>query len=217
MQSRLLWLVEDDEAFAESIAYIIDGNSDLKVARHFLSAEEVLAHLKSLAFQSVPDMVLLDIQLPEMDGVALLTALGEFLPETPVVMMTLQDDQKSVVKALNAGAVGYLVKGEPHDKVLKVIRAGLDGEFLVVGKATQHVRSHFKDEVHVSTFGLTNRQLEVLLLMCNGMNKKQVAERLSISEATADNHFRNIYRKLGVRSAQAAVAVAYKNGLCNGA
>ncbi len=208
-----IWLIEDDKAFAESLKYIIDNISDLQCTKHFPSAENLLAFIKSPSYQAAPDLILLDIQLPGQNGFDTLRQLNPLMPGIPIVMMTMKDDKQSILEAMQSGAVGYIIKGDPYDKVLDVIHAALEGALLVTGLVKEKLLDHLHHEEKPADFNLTARQKEVLSLMCEGLTKAQIAVQLSISHATVDNHFRRIYQKLSVRSAHAAVATALKKGL----
>ena len=214
VRQKTIWLVEDEQAFADSLDYIFTNISDLRLTKHFPLAENLLDHIKSPAYTMAPDLILMDIRLDGgMSGLEAVKQLETLMPGIPIVMMTMNDDQDSVVAAMKAGAVGYIIKGDPYDKVLEVVRASMTGMLLVSEPVRDHLLDHIQKEDHVEDFDLTARQSEVLSLMCEGLSKGEIASQLKISHATADNHFRHIYQKLGVSSAHAAVAKAFKKGL----
>ena len=210
---KIIWLIEDDQAFAESMIYILDNISDLKCVKHFPAAEALLSFIKSPSYTRAPDVVLLDIQLPGQSGFETLKQLDELMPGIPVIMMTMKDDKKSIMEAMQLGAKGYIIKGDAYDKVIEVIRAVLKGAFLATGVVKEKLLDHLHQEEESVDYKLTDRQKEVLELMCDGLTKAQIAGRLDIKHSTADNHFRHIYQKLSVNSAHAAVAMALKKGL----
>ncbi len=213
-RQKTVWLVEDERIFAESLSYILTNISDIKLTKHFFLAEDLISHIESHAYTVAPDLILMDIRLEGgMNGYEATKLLQSMMPDIPVVMMTMNDDQKSLVAAMQAGAVGYIVKGDPYDKVIDKLRASMNGMLLISEPIRDHLLGHMRIRDEQVSFHLTKRQKEVLSLMCEGLSKSEIAVRLEISHATADNHFRHIYQKMGVSSAHAAVAIAYKNGL----
>lgn len=213
-RQKTIWLVEDEQSFADSLEYIFANISDLRLTKHFHLAEDLLEHVKSPAYTVAPDLILMDIRLVGgMSGLEAVEQLAPLMPGIPVVMMTMNDDQQSVVKAMQSGAVGYIIKGDPYDKVLEMVRASINGILMVSPPVKEHLLGHVKQKEDVKNYELTDRQSQVLVLMCDGMGRDEIAQQLEISPATADNHFRHIYQKLGVSTAQAAVAKAYKQGL----
>ena len=210
---RNIWLVEDEQSYADSLTYILNNISDLRCKKHFPSSEDLQEYIDSPMYNQAPDLVLMDIRLPGISGIEAVKMLKEKLPGIPVVMMTFNEDKKSIVEAMKAGAVSYIVKGSPFDQVVGTVRAALDGGLMVNGTVKDKLLEHLHEADNPRDYELTDRQMEVLLLMCEGMSKAQIADQLSIRHATADNHFRHIYQKLGVNSAHAAVSRAFKDGL----
>lgn len=213
-RQKTVWLVEDERTFAESLGYILTNISDIKLTKHFFMAEDLIAHIESSVYIVAPDLILMDIRLEGgMNGFEATEILQSIMPDIPVVILTMNDDQKSIIDAMQSGAVGYIVKGDPYDKVIDKLRASMNGMLLISEPIRDHLLGHLRVASQESSFKLTKRQTEVLILMCEGLSKGEIAKRLEISHATADNHFRHIYQKMGVSSAHAAVAIAYKKGL----
>ena len=210
---KSIWLIEDNQSFADSLAYIMNQMSDLRCTQHLQSAEELFSFISSPQYTQAPDLILMDIQLRGMSGIEAVSMLKNRMNDIPVVMLTLNDKRETILEAMRAGAVGYIVKGDPFDHILDVIRQAIQGRLLVSKDVKSKLLGHFHQERVRQKYELTSRQKEVLVLMCDGLSKAAIADQLSITRATADNHFRHIYQRLGVNSAHAAVALALKEGL----
>ena len=211
---NIIWLVEDEQAYAESLIYILDNVSGLHCKKHFFSSEELFEYIGSPLYTQAPDLILMDIHFAGgQSGIEAVRNLRKAMKNTPVVMMTMYDDRRRIMDAMKAGAVGYIVKGSPFDQVIDEIREALKGRLLLAEPIRNKFLNQLHDDSRPKAYDLTVRQLEVLALMCEGLSKADIARRLTIRHATADNHFRHIYERLGVNSAHAAVALALKEGL----
>jgi DNA-binding NarL/FixJ family response regulator len=156
------------------------------------------------------DVVLMDLRMPEMDGVQAIIALGAKVPGIRVLVLTTFDSDADVLPAIEAGATGYLLKDAPVEELLRAVRAAHRGESVlsptVAGQLMGKVR-------RPAGFKLTNRELEVLRLIADGASNRAAAKRLFISEASVKTHLQHIYDKLDVRDRAAAVGEAYRRGL----
>jgi DNA-binding NarL/FixJ family response regulator len=160
-----------------------------------------------LARELRPDVVLMDLRMPGMDGVAAITELG---PGVRVLVLTTYDTDSHVLPAIEAGATGYLLKDAPRADLLRAVRASARGEAVLAPS----VAARLMNRVRTPGGGpLSNRELEVLELVAAGATNREAAKRLFITEATVKTHLLNIYAKLGVSDRASAVAEAYNRGL----
>jgi DNA-binding NarL/FixJ family response regulator len=157
-----------------------------------------------------PDVVLMDLRMPEMDGVSAIRALREEGLRARVLVLTTYDTDSDVLPAIKAGATGYLLKDAPRDELFRAVTAAHRGESVlspaVAGRLMGSLRSPGKEP-------LSQRETEVLALIARGCSNRETAGRLFISEATVKTHLLHAYAKLGVRDRAAAVAVAFERGL----
>lgn len=158
-----------------------------------------------------PDIVLLDINLPGLDGVAVIRQLKEALPHVKVIMLTIYDDETHVLDALRAGASGYLLKDISPDGLIAALEQAAAGQSpmpaRIAGKVVRELRRVSHDDTQVP---LTPREIEVLRLVAQGKSNKAVAEALFVSEKTVKTHLTNIFRKLEAKDRTEAVVWAIK-------
>jgi DNA-binding NarL/FixJ family response regulator len=206
-----VWLVEDNDDFRSSIVELINETDSMKCERAFSSCEEAIACLQR---DEVPEVVLMDIGLPGMNGVEGVKRVKTLSPSTDVIMLTVYDDDENVFRAICAGASGYLLKNAPADSILNAIGEVLKGGAPMNGAIARRVLEMFaKTSVPKSEYGLTPREKEILQLLVDGFTMKQIAEKLFVSYHTIDTHQKNIYVKLHVHSRSGAVAKALKENL----
>ena len=163
---------------------------------------------RALAFH--PDVILMDLRMPEMSGVSAIKELAEKKVESRVLVLTTFDTDSDVLPAIEAGATGFLLKDAPREELLRAVRAAARGEAVlsprVGARLLDQVREPGKEAV-------SQRELEVLRLVASGSTNREVAERLFISEATVKTHLLHIYSKLGVNDRAGAVGAAFESGL----
>lgn len=157
-----------------------------------------------------PDVILMDLRMPGMDGVTAITELARRGVTARVLVLTTYDTDAYVLPAIEAGATGYLLKDAPRAELLRAVLAAADGQAVLAPS----VASRLMTQVRAPDAGpLSGRELEVLELVASGNNNREAAARLFITEATIKSHLLNIYTKLGVSDRAAAVAEAYNRGL----
>ncbi|HSK90061.1 MAG TPA: response regulator transcription factor [Euzebyales bacterium] len=157
-----------------------------------------------------PDVVLMDLRMPRMDGVTAIARIVELGVPSRVLVLTTYDTESHVLPAIEAGATGYLLKDAPSDELLRAVRAAARGETVLAPSVAAHLIGRVRRPVEEP---LSARELEVLRLVARGSTNRQVAATLFISEATVKTHLLHIYDKLAVNDRAAAVATAFERGL----
>lgn len=156
------------------------------------------------------DVVLMDLRMPELDGVQAIAALREAAPAVRVLVLTTFDSEADVLPAIEAGATGYLLKDATPEELVRAVRAAHRGESVLSPSVAGQLMGQLRKPARQP---LSNRELEVLRLVADGASNRIAAKRLFISEASIKTHLLHIYGKLGVRDRAAAVAEAYRRGL----
>lgn len=205
------WIVEDRDTLREAYAALIEGAGDLRLAGAYRTGEEAL---EALDDADPPDLVLMDIELPGIDGIETLKRVRAQAPDVRVLMLTIHEDRDSVFEALCAGAAGYVLKPASADSILRAIRDLLAGQVPMSPSIARRVLHIFRGLKHPkSRYGLSAREREILEHLVLARNRAEIARALSISEHTVGNHVRNIYRKLEVHTRAGAVAKAVSERL----
>jgi DNA-binding NarL/FixJ family response regulator len=215
MKEIQVWLVEDNEIYRRGLVRALDVAKGIHCSGNFDRAE---AALDAIAEGSHPSVILLDVGLPGMDGLA---ALGEFrkrIPDCNVVILTVFNDPDKIFKAVCAGANGYLLKSESSDSVMNAVRQAAEGGAPMDTSVAQRVLGLFDrfkktNGTTEDDYGLSPREKDVLEQMADGMLTKEIANILKISTHTVTNHIRSIYSKLHVNTNTGAVAKAIREGL----
>lgn len=215
-RTRVL-LVDDHALFREGLAGIIRAQPDLEVVGDANDGLEALVKARELK----PDLVLMDIQMPGMDGLEATRQIKQALPETIVVVLTVRDDDEKLFEALKHGAQGYLLKDIRSHEMLEKLRAALSGDAAFSPALAGKVLSEFRrlslrpeiEPCEGEEGILSNREIEVLSLVATGATDKDVAEQLVISLNTVKTHMRNILSKLHVSSRKEAAKAAQDKGL----
>ncbi len=212
MSDPIRILVADDHPVVrDGLVAILSTQPDLQVVAEAGSGTEVLERVA----QTSPDVILLDLEMPEMDGVTTLHHLQELSPDVPVLIFTAFDTDERILAAVQAGAQGYLLKGAPRDEVFNAIRVvHSGGSLLQPVVASKLLRQMTQEREAASEFEeLTPRELEVLQLLAQGLQNKEIASQLVISERTVKFHVSSILGKLDAGNRTEAVAIAAQQGL----
>jgi DNA-binding NarL/FixJ family response regulator len=208
-----IWAVEDNTAYRNALVFIFKKAEGLEL-QPFSNAEDALAALRGA---EAPDAILLDVQLPGMDGISAISRFKELAPNVCIVMLTVFEDPDKVFRALCAGASGYLLKTLPAERIVEAIREAVAGGAPMSPGVAKAVLGRFVELATPgrggSDYDLSEREREVLELMTQGLIKKEIADRLGLSFHTVSTHLRNIYTKLHVGTRGAAVAKALKEKL----
>ena len=202
---RLL-IVDDHPVVRNGLHGMFAGDPEFEVVGEAADGAEAVAYAQALD----PDVVLMDLRMPGMDGVAAIRKLATLAIRAKVLVLTTYDTDSDVLPAIEAGATGYLLKDTPRAELLRAVRAAARGEAVlsptVATKLLGQVRAPAKDD-------LSKRELEVLALIAKGATNREAAAKLFISEATVKTHLLHLYAKLGVSDRAAAVATAFARGL----
>ena len=195
--------VDDHPMVREGIAALIASQSDMKLVAEASTGREALDQFR----EQRPDLALMDLQLPDMDGVEAMAAIcGEF-PEARIIVFTTYKGDVKVLRALKAGARAYLLKGLLRKELLEAIRAVHAGQKRIPPEVASVLADHAIDDA------LTSREIDVLRLIAGGNANKLIADQLSIGEETVKGHVKNILSKLRASDRTHAVTVALKRGI----
>jgi DNA-binding NarL/FixJ family response regulator len=204
-------IVDDHPVVREGLAGMISTQGDMRVVGEAGNGVEALR----LAHGLSPDLILMDLQMPNLDGAAAIRQIRKDLPDTRILVLTAFDSDERILHSIEAGAQGYLLKGVPRDELFRAIRVVAEGGSLlqpsVAAKLLNRVGQMLKQEE--ATEHLTDREMEVLRLLARGNRNKEIAEALIISERTVKFHVGVIFQKLGVSNRAEAVSKAIQTGL----
>jgi two-component system NarL family response regulator len=207
-------VVDDQELFRRGLTMLLGVEDDIEVVGE--AGDGVAA--TELAATAVPDVILMDVRMPKRSGIEACIAIKEAAPTARIIMLTVSDEEADLYDAVKNGASGYLLKDSSIDEVAQAVRVVADGQSLISPSMAIKLLDEFKqmsrsDRQQVPTPRLTDRELEVLKLVAQGLNNREIAKRLFISENTVKNHVRNILEKLQLHSRMEAVMYAVREKL----
>jgi DNA-binding NarL/FixJ family response regulator len=206
-----LWVVEDDAMYRNSIQEVLNQMEGMRCEHAFSSCEEVL---KLMEKEYAPEVVLMDIGLPGMDGIEGLKRIKSISPATDIIMLTIHEEDDKVFKAICSGANGYLLKSSTSEEIIHAIKEVQGGGAPINAQIARKVLDMIAHtNPPTPDYGLTNREKEILHLIVEGLTLKQTADKVFLSYHTVDTHVRNIYSKLQVHSRAALVAKSSKERL----
>ena len=195
--------VEDHPVFREGLVTIISSQPDMELIWQASNASEAVTEFR----RHRPDITLMDLRLQGSSGTDALIAIREEFPEARVIILTSSGSDAELQKAMRAGAAAYVLKTTPKNELLTVIRSVCRGHKYVSAEVAARLAEHMGEE------SLTDRELQVLQLIREGNRNKQIADRLSIAEATVNFHIKNLVAKLGANDRAHAVSIAIRRGL----
>jgi DNA-binding NarL/FixJ family response regulator len=211
-------IVDDHALFRRGLEMVLAEEPDIELVGEASDGAEAVER----AGEALPDVVLMDIRMPKSSGIEACRTMKEVSPSAKIVMLTISDEEEDLFEAIRAGASGYLLKDIPYDEVADVVRAVYGGQSLINPSMAAKLLTEFaalakrdgeERPQQVPAPRLTEREMEVLRLMARGMNNRDIAKDLFISENTVKNHVRNILEKLQIHSRMEAVMVAVREKL----
>ena len=208
-------LIADDQAMVRSgLRMILESEMDLEVVDEAENGRQAVR----IAKRDRPDVILMDVRMPEMDGLEATRQISSEMSEVRVIVLTTFDVDEYVYGALRAGASGFLLKDAPADDLVAAIRIVASGDALLAPSVTRRIIEQFAagpdpERVVAGLDDLTEREVEVLRLVARGMSNTEIASDLFVSEATVKTHVSHILTKLGIRDRVQAVVAAYESGL----
>jgi DNA-binding NarL/FixJ family response regulator len=209
-------LVDDQALFREALATLLDVRDEIEVVGEAADGDEALRRVAALG----PDVVLMDLRMPVLDGIAATRRLRAERPDVRVIALTTFDDDEDVFAALRAGAVGYLLKDVSSQRLVEAIGAAARGESVLQPSVAAKVVARFArlpDEAvqrpQPLVVPLSDRELDVLRLLAEGRNNREIATALFLAEGTVKNHVTNVLAKLGARDRTQAALRARELGL----
>jgi DNA-binding NarL/FixJ family response regulator len=204
---RVRVLIADDHPVVRTGLWgMLDGQQDFEVVGEAQNGEEAMEMTERLN----PDVVLMDLRMPDLDGVAATARIRERHPQARVLVLTTSDSGADILRAVEAGATGYVLKDAPREELYEAIRLAAQGKPLLAPDVAAHLVGRVQwpsEEV------LSGREIEILDLVAQGKSNRNIAGELWISEATVKSHLLRIYEKLGATDRASAVAAAMKRGI----
>jgi two-component system NarL family response regulator len=205
-------LISDDHPVVrEGLSAMLSREKDMIVLGEAKNGREAV----QLAAELSPDIVLMDLRMPEMDGVEAIRQIKSLYPDIQLIILTTYDDDEYIFKGIEAGARAYLLKDAPREKLFQAIRAVSRGESVIEPTVASHVLDRLAElsrQVQTPEV-LSDRELEVLILIAKGTSNKEIAGTLNISESTVKTHIQSIFNKLEVNDRTEAVTVALRRGI----
>ena len=195
--------VDDHPLLRKGIASLVNGESDMKLIAEASSGHEAIEQFRLHR----PDVTLMDLQMPDMNGVETISRIQEEFPDARILVFTTYQGDALVLKALKAGARAYVLKGHVHRELLETIRAVHAGRKRIPPDIAAELAEHVADDA------LSPREIEVLRLIASGNSNKLIADKLSVGEATVKSHVTNILSKLGANDRAHAVTIGLKRGI----
>ncbi len=205
-------VVEDNSMFRKALVDVLNKSESMYCRHSYGTAEDALSDIESK--ELLPDIVLLDIGLPGMNGIECISHIKRLSPDSKVIMLTIHDEDDNIFRAICSGAAGYLLKDASTEEIAQSIQSVIMGGAPIDAHIAKKILDIFKKLTAQPTeYGLTNREKEILKLLVKGLSKKKIAETLFISFHTVDTHIRKIYEKLEVHNRSGAIAKALKERL----
>ena len=211
MRKIKVLLIDDHQIVRRGVKNLLKGEDEIEIIGEAENAEAVMEILENVT----PDVILSDITLPGISGIELTHVIKEEFPQVYILIFSMHSEDEYIIDALNAGAKGYIPKVVDQFEIVKAIKEVSKGEMyynnLVSGALARQIYSLRNNENSDNT--LSNREVEVLNFIVEGLNNKEIADKLIISKRTVDNHRANLMKKLGARNTADIVRIALNKGL----
>ena len=198
-------VADDHPVVLRGITALLAAEPDIEVVAQVTDGQEAV----DAALRLRPRVIVMDLRMPVLDGADATATLKERWPDAPVIVLTTYGSDEEIVRALDAGASGYLLKDAPPDDLVDAVRRAAAGETVLGAPVAKRL---VERSVATTSTALTSREIEILREVANGNTNAEVAERLHISQATVKTHLLHIYGKLGVADRAAAVARGFETG-----
>jgi len=208
LQTARVVVADDHPAMRAGVCAVLQRAGGISVVGEAATGQETLDIVK----QTLPEVLFLDIGLPDIDGIALLDDIRRIAADTKVVMLSCQTDETSVRMALDAGACGYLTKLAGPREIVDAVRSVLRGEVAVSPDVVAHLVSAIREQRRPGEPTLTPREREVWSAIAQGLSNREIARDLYLSEHTVKFHVHNVLHKLGVKTRAEAICAAYRRG-----
>lgn len=204
-------IVDDHSLLRQGLSQLLSLETDIDVIGTAQDGEEAIAKCQELK----PDVVLMDINMPKVNGIQALRRIKDIGFKAKVIMLTIHDDREYLYETMNLGAEGYVLKDTDSESLVEAIRSVHGGSIYIHPSLTDDYMKKTNRSVVENEGGstLTKREYEVLVLIAEGSNNKEIAEKLYISEKTVKNHVSSIFKKIGVNDRTQAAIYAYKNSI----
>lgn len=208
-------LVEDSPDYRLVIEHALEVEPDIELVGQYGTSEIALRALENNQPKLSPDLILLDLRLPGMDGLESLPWFQKAQPKAKIVILTQSNAESDVLKAIQLGAAGYLLKSSTADQLVDGIRSVIQGGATLDASIARFILDALQTSLpeEASEALLSKRQMEILALLADGLVKKEIADQLKISYSTVNTHVEHIYQKLNAANAPAAISKAYKKGI----
>jgi NarL family two-component system response regulator YdfI len=204
-------IADDHKIVRDGLRLLLDSEPDVEIVAEAETGRETL----ELIAESSPDVVLLDLRMPDMDGYEVLDAVGEMEHPPGIVVLTMNDDLAFVRRAIQLGADGFLVKSVGRDELIRALRSVQDGTPYIQDQLTRPLVASLGDGQSQAdlTVSLSERQLNVLEALARGMENAEIGQELAISESTVKAELRSLYAELDVKNRSQAVAIGFRLGV----
>lgn len=208
-------LIEDNPEYRHVIDFSLQDDSEIELINQFGAAELALRSLENMATRTTPDVILLDLNLPGMSGIEAIPWLIKHAPDSQIIVLTQSENEADVLTAIESGAAGYLLKSTSIQGIKFGIKTVISGGASIDPKMALYILNSLKkNKTSVSKESpISEREIEILTLISNGLARKEISTALEISPKTVDNHIAHIFEKLNVQNAPAAVSKAHRLGL----
>jgi len=213
MQKIKILLVDDQRLIREGLKTLLELENDFKVVGEAKNGKDAVEQFRKLR----PDVVLMDIRMPEMDGVQATQVIKMNYDSAKIIILTTFDEDEYVFEAIRAGAVGYLLKDVSSEEIASAVRIVSQGGALLQPNVTKKILKEFstleKPLLRSENIKLSEREKEIVSLVAMGLTNSEIAEKLFLSEGTVKNYISNIFSKLGAKNRASLIEIARKGGL----